>query len=490
MAGSYHQVPQFELPSGQFTFLSCGEHSYTYNHLFNFAEWLDREYRPLQKKPEQPLLLYAQNSEETVFLIAACFLKQIPIFPIHPETPVSELENTIKSIQPFACYSGNHEDTVLSQKIPVITFRAENISPEELPEQPSLQFENPEQPAGYFLTSGSTGRPKVVPVKERQVLFGAASSAENLKPSPNKYWLLCLPLNHVGGINVIYRSILYGSAVYLTPSFDVENIRELLNENNDFEAASMVPTMLERLMENSFFRVQRQFKGLLIGGGPISMDLINRSLTRGLPIVTSYGMTETCAQIAANPMLRPSGMYIPKKSVGFIFKPNEIQIRDKNGQTLPWNEPGQIWLKGPQVFDGYLEPEQNKNRFDKDGWFNTGDFGHLNRQDQLFIESRRTDLIITGGENVNPIEIEEVLTALDSILEAAVVGMPDKAWGQKVTAFVVSKDEDFDTEAVIKKLKEKLPGYKIPKEIIVIDRIPKTPTQKIKRGELVRRYRN
>jgi o-succinylbenzoate---CoA ligase len=220
------------------------------------------------------------------------------------------------------------------------------------------------------------------------------------------------------------------------------------------------------------------------------MDLINRSLTRGLPIVTSYGMTETCAQIAANPMLRPSGMYIPKKSVGFIFKPNEIQIRDKNGQTLPWNEPGQIWLKGPQVFDGYLEPEQNKNRFDKDGWFNTGDFGHLNRQDQLFIESRRTDLIITGGENVNPIEIEEVLTALDSILEAAVVGMPDKAWGQKVTAFVVSKDEDFDTEAVIKKLKEKLPGYKIPKEIIVIDRIPKTPTQKIKRGELVRRYRN
>ncbi len=488
MTGKSTPVPQFDLPSGELIFLSSGNQSYSYNHLFSFADWLSREVSPLQKKASDPLLIFAENSVEVVLLIAACFLKQIPVLPIHPDTPDTELKDIVERVRPFAFFSGKKKEVDLPSEIPSVSFRSDQISPEGLTKQLSLFSDNEEKVAGYFLTSGTTGHPKVVPVKRRQVLFAAASSAENFKPSPNKYWLLCLPLNHVGGINVIYRSLLYRSAVYLATSFDVKNIRELLNENSQFEAASMVPTMLDRLMEHSFFRVQRQFKGLLIGGGPISMDLINRSITRGLPIVTSYGMTETCAQIAANPMLMPSGMYIPKKSVGTVFKPNKIQIRDDYGNALPFNESGKIWLSGPQIFDGYLDPGQTKQSFDSSGWFNTGDYGHLNRKGQLFIESRRTDLIITGGENVNPTEIEEAINRLDSVHEAAVVGVPDQTWGQQVTAFVVPEEAGFDSEKVLNQLKESLLYYKVPRKIIVVDKLPKTSTNKIKRSELIRKY--
>jgi len=249
----------------------------------------------------------------------------------------------------------------------------------------------------------------------------------------------------------------------------------------------MVPTMLERLLEDSFFRVQFNFKALLLGGGPISSELISNSLTRGIPIVTSYGMTETCAQIAANPMLRSGGMYIPKKSVGRVFEPNEIEIRDDNGNALPYLESGHIWLRGPQVFDGYLQAELNRSAFDAEGWFNTGDFGHINRKKHLFIETRRTDIILSGGENINPVEVEEALKKLEGVEDAAVVGIPDRKWGQKGVAFIRAKNA-LEPDSLRAALKGTLQSFKIPKEFFAAEEIPRTPTGKIRRKELRDNY--
>jgi O-succinylbenzoic acid--CoA ligase len=288
---------------------------------------------------------------------------------------------------------------------------------------------------------------------------------------------------------VIYRSLLYGSGIYLRPDFEAEPIRKLLHENRSVMVASMVPTMLVELLEESFFRAHFDFKAILLGGGPISLELINRSITRGLPIVCSYGMTETCAQIAANPMLQPSGIYIPKNSVGPIFEPNRIQIRSDDGDVLPSNESGKIWLKGPQIFDGYLDEELTQMAFDDDGWFHTGDYGHLNRRGHLFIETRRSDLIITGGENVNPTVVEEQLRSLETVIEAGVVGIPDKKWGQRVVAFITTSTREQPDEDQLKEaLKSYLRSFMIPKEFILIDEIPKTPNGKIQRNELVQIY--
>jgi O-succinylbenzoic acid--CoA ligase len=200
-------------------------------------------------------------------------------------------------------------------------------------------------------------------------------------------------------------------------------------------------------------------------------------------------MTETCAQIAANPMLRSGGMYIPKKSVGRVFEPNEIEIRDDNGNTLPWLESGHIWLRGPQVFEGYLQEELNLDTFDRNGWFNTGDYGHLNRKKHLFIETRRTDLILSGGENINPVEVEEALKAIDNLLDAAIVGVPDRKWGQRTVAFIQTEHRNaFDSDSLRNELKSVLQSYKIPKEFVVVDEIPRTATGKIQRRELRDRY--
>lgn len=471
-------------------FLETRLNRYQYSQLYRFSNWFKNELKDknIQPDDDHPLLFFSDQSEESIFLIAASFLLRIPLLVLHPQTEMNEIERILAKIRPAAHFRGSDLISGLMPELPAL-----RISQKELHAKPneeaqiSMDFFN-QNIAGYFMTSGATGNPKIVPITFDQVQFSAEASAGNLKPANNKYWLLCLPLNHIGGMSVIYRSLIYRSAIYLVDQFDPENIRNLLNENSHFEAASMVPTMLNKLLDDPFFRVQFGFKGILIGGGPISTELIDRALTRGIPLITSYGMTETCAQIAANPMLR-SGIYIPKTSVGPVFRPNEVEIRSESGEKMNNHESGYIWLRGPQVFNGYLDSEQNRQVFDQDGWFNTGDFGRINRKGFLFIESRRTDLIVTGGENVNPVEIETILNRYPSIADSAVIGVPDAKWGQRVIAFIqpaVSQRPDVDQ--IKNELKKKIRDYKVPKEFIPIDRIPKTDTLKIKRNKLKQIY--
>jgi o-succinylbenzoate---CoA ligase len=488
MAKISNEHPHFTPPPPSLLFLSTENDDFTYGDLYSFTGILHQSLHHYSPGNDTPLMIISENTAEVVFTIAACFLLKVPVFPLLKNSTDRDLEKILSEIRPCAIVSYGHDPSTQFHNIPVVNIAYEKLKQTDSHQSAGFEFDDPEHIAGYFLTSGSTGMPKIVPLKRRQVFFGAAASEKNFRPARNKYWLLCLPLNHVGGINVIYRSLLYNSAIFLTPSFNTENIRSLLNENKNFETASMVPTMLQRLLDHTFFRVQFGFKALLLGGGPVSITLINNALTRGLPIVTSYGMTETCAQIAANPMLKPGGDYIPKKSVGQIFEPNQIEIRDENNRPLPYNESGQIWLKGPQVFDGYLDKNQNEASFDKKEWFNTGDFGHLNRKKQLFIENRRSDLIITGGENVNPMEIEETMNQIPGVKESAVIGVPDEKWGQMVVAFLVLDEPEMNRSQIKKQLKKHLQGFKIPKQFISVSRLPKTANEKIRKTELLSWY--
>ena len=478
--------PQFSHPPASNIFLSVKENTYTYSDLYTFAHY----FRTELPEEERPLLIFTENSAETVFAIAASFLLEIPVVPVSPGIEAHRLEKLCNKVSPSAFFSSDSRNeaclTDLARIRADLTVMDRHRDSEADP-LTNVFYTHPEEHAGFFQTSGSTSEPKIVPIKRRQFFSAAHASKQNFKPTENRYWLLCLPMNHIGGISVIIRSLLYHSAIYLVPEFDVQNIRTLLNNNKKFEAASMVPTMLERLLEDSFFRVQFNFKALLLGGGPISSELISNSLTRGIPIVTSYGMTETCAQIAANPMLRSGGMYIPKKSVGRVFEPNEIEIRDDNGNALPYLESGHIWLRGPQVFDGYLQEELNRSAFDAEGWFNTGDFGHINRKKHLFIETRRTDIILSGGENINPVEVEEALKKLEGVEDAAVVGIPDRKWGQKGVAFIRAKNA-LEPDSLRAALKGTLQSFKIPKEFFAAEEIPRTPTGKIRRKELRDNY--
>lgn len=486
MNSEYIKPPSYSVPESTLHFLASEDELYDYGNLYSFTAWLKKQLEAYNINEHHPLLLFAGSSDIQVFAIAACWLLRIPILPLSPSMTDQELERILDKIQPAAVITAGSENERVGN-IPKLRISREKLTMTKIVDESQFSSGEPGKLLGYFLTSGSTGSPKIVPLKRRQMLFAAYSSAHNFKPDPDRYWLLCLPLNHVGGLSIILRSVLYHSAVFKMDTFDTEHVITFLTENTLFQAASMVPTMLHRLLNHSDFRVHKEIEAILLGGGAVTPSLLKKSTDKGLPIITSYGMTETCAQIAANPILKPSGIYRPQKSVGKVFSPNEVQIRNDNGEKLPVNEPGLIWLKGPQVFDGYLEEENNKGRFDTEGWFNTEDFGYTDRNNHLFIETRRSDLIITGGENVRPLDVESALEDHKLIDEAAVIGIADSDWGQVVVAFVTpANNAVWDEKQILDDLKQRLSPFKIPKKIIPIDHLPLTESGKTDKEKLAR----
>lgn len=476
-------------------FLTSQNGLYTYSDLNRFTLYLEDTVQA-KTENEMPLLAFmAHSSDLLIFCIAACWKLNIPFVPLNPKITDGELKSYLKEINPDILFTDRKNRYRLGEELPVVAMDdnfflnafTHDIRNAEMPDE---SVYDPESIFGYFFTSGTTSAPKIVPLRRRQMLAAAEASSRNFKPDPNHYWLLCMPLNHIGGISIILRSLIYGSSIYRMSNFNEVMVKEFLGENIRFQAASLVPTMLKRLLDDPLFKTHRDFKSILLGGGPISKSLLKKSAERGIPIVSSYGMTETCAQIIANPLLAPSGMYTPLKSVGRPFPPNKMEIRSESGEKLGKNQSGILWLKGPQVFDGYFNQENNEHKFDENGWFNTGDYGHINGFGHLFIESRRTDLIVTGGENVNPIEVEEALLNITSIDEAIVIGIPDEEWGQKVTAIVTLKNGDSpDIDLVRNALRGLLTDYKIPKELKVVDQLPRTSTGKIKRWQLVEKFK-
>lgn len=490
MIQSDYKYPTFPLPDASLSFLASEQTIYDYAHLYGFCSRFKDIASTYEVSETRPLALLSKSSDELTFVVAACYLLKIPFVPLNPAVTDNELRNYIKQTNPGAFYTDN-DNRSRTGECSVLNIPGDTMSVVATGNDITSPSSDPERRFGYFFTSGSSGRPKVVPLKRRQIMFATHASAANFKPDANRYWLLCLPLNHIGGISIILRSILYGSAIFRLDRFDEHQIRVFLSENRLFQIASLVPTMLTRLLDDPLFQLHLEFKALLLGGGAISQELIEQSLERGIPIVSSYGMTETCAQIAANPMNQPRGFYTPKKSVGSIFKPNDIQIREpETGSVMPANEHGEIWLTGPQVIDEYESQELTARSFDDKGWFKTGDFGHVNRKGQLFLKNRRTDRIVTGGENVDPVEVEAVLNRMDSIKDAAVTGIADSEWGQKLVALIVpTNGETVDLSGVTDTLKKQLSGFKIPKEIRIVSSIPKTSLGKIRRGELLKLFK-
>ncbi|SMO68677.1 o-succinylbenzoate--CoA ligase [Fodinibius sediminis] len=484
-------IPSFHEPLPIDVFLESAVHTYIYDDLRQFEHAFLYFFKERNLNFDRPVALLADSSDELVFLIASCWRLGIPFVTIDAGLSAREQSQYLQQVRVelIICDQDPEHPDFSCPTVHISRFALAKILKPDFTPEPWVKDHkkniNPDQIFGYFFTSGTTGIPKIVPLKRRQVLYGAKASEANIDPGRNQLWLLSLPLHHVGGVSVILRSLLYGSGVYRMDTFDISRVTELLDKKQHMVAASMVPTMLKRLMKRGDFSVHDHFMAILLGGGPLDGTLVDECFNRGIPVVASYGMTETCAQIAANPLMTVGDLSRPRESVGQVFSPNRIEIRDESAQALEEGDSGQIWLKGPQVFEGYYQTKNQGCFFDRDGWFNTGDYGHLNHRGELFIEARRTDLIVSGGENVSPLEVEQALRKVAPVQEAAVVGVPDEEWGQKVVAAVVAKKgQHIDPDAIRQKLRSKISSFKVPKQIIQLDAIPRNKTGKVLRDKV------
>lgn len=461
------------------TFISTSDSSYSYGDLIAFAEQLQIQYnKVVGDSASSRVLVLTDRTTRTAFLISACFLNQIPMVILPVEAGLDRIQRVIKETDVTAIIDLNLEYE-LDSGLPVIEFPRikSNIKPHYIQKLPSFDFN---KLFAILFTSGTTSEAKAVPLKFKQVLSAAKNSSQNLPLGPNDEWLLNLPLHHIGGISVLIRSLLAGSKVFLLSSTKQSELGRVLIQRSSITHASLVPTQLKRLLDDPDFKVGSSFKYILLGGGPIPASVHRLAIKRNIPVIPSFGMTETAAQCIATPV--EMWDRIPVGASGILLGNNKISLRkDTSGESEL------LWIKGDQVFEGYLDEKLNENSFDSEGWFNTGDYASIDENGFIYIEMRRSDRIVSGGENINPFFVEDTLEAHQNIAEAGVFGIQDDEWGQVVCAAIVLKniEQILSIEELSSFLKAKLPGYMIPKRLILVNKLPRTASGKLIRSELI-----
>jgi o-succinylbenzoate---CoA ligase len=309
------------------------------------------------------------------------------------------------------------------------------------------------------LTSGSSGQPKPIGLTYGNFLWNAVGSGFNIGVDPADRWLCCVPLSHVAGLGIIMRSVIYGTTAVVHDGFDVDRVAAALAEDR-ITVVSLVTTMLARLLDAGADLSGP--RAILVGGGPVPREPLEEAIAKGATVVQTYGLTETCSQVTT---LAPADAKRKLGSAGRPLLTTHLRIRD-----------GEILVQGPTIAPG---------RADEAGWLHTGDLGHIDDEGFLYVEDRIDDLIVSGGENVVPSEVEEVLLRHPAVADAAVVGREDPEWQQAVTAVVVLEG---NTEATADELRrhcaEHLAGFKVPRRVELAAALPRTPSGKLMRRAL------
>ncbi len=343
---------------------------------------------------------------------------------------------------------------------------------------------NPGDLAGIFHTSGTTGRPRGVMLTHGNFLASARASAANLGVHPKDRWLASLPLDHIGGFSILTRSLLNGTAIVLHPGFSPDAVLKGIRKDR-ITLLSLVPTMLRRLL-NAGPESPPRLRGVLLGGGPSPENLLERAAAAGLPVLKTFGMTETCSQITTVPPGEAGHRLV---TAGRPLAGVEITILDDQGEAVPDGETGEIAVRGPMVTAGYWNDPESTAELVQNGWLHTGDYGHLDGDGYLHVVMRRTDRIVTGGENVNPLEVEAELRKRSSVGDVCVFGRPHPEWGEEVCAAVVpAPGITLSCKDCASFTLERLAPYKRPKRYFLVEEIPRNPRGKPVRAALRERY--
>ena len=324
--------------------------------------------------------------------------------------------------------------------------------------------------AAIMNTSATTGQFKSVPLRWGQIKAHVQASQEVLGRSEQDNWLMVLPLFHVSGLSILMRSLYNGTAMTIMESYDEEQVLQCIHDGR-INMMSLVPTILKNLEPRI---IHHQLRVILLGGEFIPRPLVDACVEKQLPIYKTYGMTETFSQSVTMPVLLNLNKL---DSVGKPLPGMTVHIVNPDVDGV-----GEIHLNGPMVMRGYI------NREPIHGDFNTDDMGYVDEDGFLYILNRRTDLIISGGENIYPKEIEDTVYAMQGVKECAVIPVADTKWGQVPALFVAFDDIDAlgtDSKMIVRDyISSKLAKYKVPKYITIMDALPRNGTGKIMRKSL------
>ncbi|WP_165980672.1 o-succinylbenzoate--CoA ligase [Macrococcus carouselicus] len=389
-----------------------------------FAELYDRAsaVRDQLLEMELPPRIAVQPANELkyVIIIHGLILAHIEMVMVNAHLTESEVSRQLNSIGVSLIITENHY-TALSCIMPETLFTG-------TADRTAITTYNPEDILSIMFTSGTTGVQKAVPHTFENHVASAERCKESFPFDEQTKWLLVLPLYHISGLSVLVRSVMVGFTVILFDKFDREAIVRAIAEEG-VTHISLVPQTLEWLLDAGLKR--HQLQGLLIGGARLDARTLEECQKRQLPVYTSFGMTETTSQ------------FITASPLDMVNHPNSVgPVTDDIKVAAPLNGAGEILVRGANVMSGYLYPEEaNRSAFSED-FFMTGDVGMI-KNGYLYVLDRRKDLIISGGENIYPSEIEQLILSIPDISACSVVGLPDDKWGE-VPALVYESDSELD----------------------------------------------
>jgi o-succinylbenzoate---CoA ligase len=365
------------------------------------------------------------------------------VLPLDPDAPAPELARALAAARPTHLLDGGGRSRLHGGQ----------------PVEPGI--------AAVVATSGTGGSPKAVELGADAIRFSALAVSAALEAGPGDRWLCCLPVHGVAGLAVLARAWRTGLPVEVHERFDPAAVGAAAGRAT---LVSLVPTMLGRLLAAGV-EVAR-FRRVLLGGGPVPADLLEEAAGRGVGLVRTYGLTETFGGVVhdGHPL---DGVELQLGGFGGL-EPGPPGHRGSGGEIL---------LRGPMLFRRYRGDPGRTAAALRDGWLRTGDLGRLGPDGGLMVLGRRDELVISGGVNVHPAEVEAVLAAHPAVAEAAVAGRPDQEWGQRVAAFVVPRDPA--APPTLDELRafalERLAPAKAPRELVLVPALPRGPSGKLLR---------
>lgn len=438
-------------------------------------------------------VLLSRNGPAMPHLLFAAAVAGIPFTALNYRLSTEQLREQISRLEsPYLVIEEPYRAVVegLDHVITVTEFAAHSVSAPAA----DAAFNGANSVAAKLFTSGTTSSPKIVPLRHENLFAYVSQTVEFGAAGADEAALVCVPPYHVAALGSVLTNLYAGRRVVYLPDFDADEWLRVVRTEH-VTSAMLVPTMISRIVERLGGRVAEApgLRQIAYGGAKMPAPVLERALLAfpDCGFVNAYGLTETSSTIA---LLGPEDhrealsstdpeVRARLASVGRAIPGIEMQVRDDDGTAITDGSVGELWVRGAQVSGEY---EGVGSALDADGWFPTKDRARLDRDGYVFVEGRSDDVIIRGGENIAPSEIEDVLLRHPAIQDVAVIGAPDDEWGERIVAVVVRRrGSDVTASEVREWVRSQVRGSRTPDEVVWRDELPMTATGKLLRRELV-----